>query len=117
MKRTTNVPNSPKGAAWLREKRQAAGLTLRDAEEKLKQTDSPLTYSHLCRIERGARRIPLDKIDALCQVLGADRLELLAIALTEDMPHPDQIRLAKLILAQAGIELNVDISVSVKAAS
>lgn len=77
----------------LREARKAKGLTLRDMAEVI-----GITYSHICRIENGARRVPLDYVDTWCAALGLDRLEIRVALLQEDLGVAEQRDLALAVL-------------------
>jgi transcriptional regulator with XRE-family HTH domain len=69
-------PFQTRFGALLRQYREEAGLTLREMEAR-----GPFTYSHLCRIERGARNPP-DREDVirLASALEVDADELLVAA-------------------------------------
>lgn len=69
-------PFQTRFGALLRQFREEANLTLREMEER-----GPFTYSHLCRIERGARNPP-DREDVirLAAALEVDADELLVAA-------------------------------------
>jgi len=99
----TNRKNAPLAAQWIKDKRTEAGLTLRDIEKKV----DGITYSHMSRIENGTRRIPLDRVDDLCDVMGAPRHELRALVLTEDMSADDQLKVAEAILRRLGLTLAI----------
>lgn len=101
--KTNNRKALPKTASFLRARREAKDLTLRDMESLV-----GLTYSHVCRIELGARRIPLDRLDAFAEALDIDKPELRAMAYTEDLVPMDQLKLAQAILKQLGIEMSFD---------
>ena len=75
-RKTPPAPNQTRFGALLRRHREHAGLTLREMEER-----GPFTYSHLCRIERGARNAPdREDVIALAQALAVDADELLVAA-------------------------------------
>lgn len=90
MSRTTRSAAIP---ALLREARKAKGLTLRDLAGVL-----GITYSHICRIENGLRRLPLDYVDPWCAALDLDRLEIRAGLLQEDLGVAEQRDLALAVL-------------------
>jgi transcriptional regulator with XRE-family HTH domain len=75
-RKTTPPPNQTRFGALLRGYRERAGFTLREMESR-----GPFTYSHLCRIERGARNPP-DREDVirLASALDVDADELLVAA-------------------------------------
>lgn len=79
----------------IRSARIASGIRLRDL-----QTLTGITYSHLCRIERGDRSVPsVQKLDAIAKAIGLDPLRLRAIALADGLSQEDRQRLASLLIA------------------
>lgn len=75
-RRTDPPPLQTRFGALLRNYRERAGYTLREMESR-----GPFTYSHLCRIERGARNPP-DRKDVirLAGALEVDADDLLVAA-------------------------------------
>jgi transcriptional regulator with XRE-family HTH domain len=105
MKGVTGTPTVGAVAKLLRDARKARGLTLRKLEAIL-----GITYSHLCRIERGDRKLPLDMLDRWCAALGLNRLDVRVMLLGEDLDPSDMRELALALVrrldeaaAQAGV--------------
>jgi len=88
-RRSDPPPLQTRFGALLRGYRERAGYTLREMESR-----GPFTYSHLCRIERGARNPP-DRADVirLAAALEVDADELLVAAgyLPVSAPPPPAI--------------------------
>ncbi len=105
MKGVTGTPTVGAVAKLLRDARKARKITLRQMEAIL-----GVTYSHLCRIERGDRKLPVELIDPWCAALGINRLDVRVMLLGEDLSAADVRELALAMVrrldeaaAQAGV--------------
>lgn len=65
--KTIYSPESIRFCSWLRDQREAKGLTMRDAGKLL---DKP--HSFVAKVETGQRRLDVIEFVWYCQILGFD---------------------------------------------